>query len=170
MATHSSTLAWKIPCMEEPGRLQSMGSQRVRDRDDWATSLVQLLSFQSLFCFFFFFFANSMSRLSLALCMLIMYQSLLCDFSEYCINYDSKLLKIYHKDFPKKCFHFFFLIDNFGSVKFSRSVVSDSDISWTAACHHQLPELAQTYVHQVSNAIKLSHPLLSSSLPVFHLS
>ena len=26
MAPHSSTLAWKIPCMEEPGRLQSMGS------------------------------------------------------------------------------------------------------------------------------------------------
>ena len=30
MATHSSTLAWKIPWMEKPGRLQSMGSQRVR--------------------------------------------------------------------------------------------------------------------------------------------
>ena len=29
MATHSSTLAWKIPRMEKPGRLQSMGSQRV---------------------------------------------------------------------------------------------------------------------------------------------
>ena len=29
MATHSSTLAWKIPWMEEPSRLQSMGSQRV---------------------------------------------------------------------------------------------------------------------------------------------
>ena len=29
MATHSSTLAWKIPWREEPGRLQSMGSQRV---------------------------------------------------------------------------------------------------------------------------------------------
>ena len=29
MATHSSSLAWKIPWMEEPGRLQSMGSQRV---------------------------------------------------------------------------------------------------------------------------------------------
>ena len=27
MVTHSSTLAWKIPWMEEPGRLQSMGSQ-----------------------------------------------------------------------------------------------------------------------------------------------
>ena len=29
MATHSSTLAWKIPWTEEPGRLQSMGSRRV---------------------------------------------------------------------------------------------------------------------------------------------
>ena len=29
MAPHSSTLAWKIPRTEEPGRLQSMGSQRV---------------------------------------------------------------------------------------------------------------------------------------------
>ena len=37
MAPHSSTLAWKIPCMEEPGGLQSMGSLRVRH--DWATSL-----------------------------------------------------------------------------------------------------------------------------------
>ena len=30
MATHSSIRAWKIPWTEEPGRLQSMGSQRVR--------------------------------------------------------------------------------------------------------------------------------------------
>ena len=37
MATHSSILAWKIPWTEESGRLQSMGSQRVRH--DWATSL-----------------------------------------------------------------------------------------------------------------------------------
>ena len=29
LAPHSSTLAWKIPWTEEPGRLQSMGSQRV---------------------------------------------------------------------------------------------------------------------------------------------
>ena len=32
MATHSSTLAWKIPWMEKPGRLQSMGSQRAGTR------------------------------------------------------------------------------------------------------------------------------------------
>ena len=37
MAPHSSTLAWKIPRTEEPGRLQSMGSQRVGR--DWVTSL-----------------------------------------------------------------------------------------------------------------------------------
>ena len=42
MAPHSRTLAWKIPWMEQPGRLQSMGSLRVRR--DWATSL-SLLTF-----------------------------------------------------------------------------------------------------------------------------
>ena len=36
MATHSSTLAWKIPWTEEPGRLQSMGSKRVGH--NWATN------------------------------------------------------------------------------------------------------------------------------------
>ena len=42
MATHCSTLAWKIPWTEEPGSLQSMGSQRVRH--DLATSLSFFLS------------------------------------------------------------------------------------------------------------------------------
>ena len=59
MATHSSTLAWKISWTEEPCRLQSMGLQRVRH--DWMTSLtsdyftVQLAysTFHSLFVFFF---------------------------------------------------------------------------------------------------------------------
>ena len=37
MAPHSSTLAWKIPWMEEPSRLKSMGSFKVGQ--DWATSL-----------------------------------------------------------------------------------------------------------------------------------
>ena len=44
MTPHSSSLAWKIPWMEEPGGLQFMGSLRVGD--DWATSL-------SLFTFHF---------------------------------------------------------------------------------------------------------------------
>ena len=38
MPTGSTTLAWKMPCTEEPGRLQSIGSKRVID--DWATSLL----------------------------------------------------------------------------------------------------------------------------------
>ena len=42
MATHSSTLAWKIPWTEEPGRLQPIGLQRVGH--DWATCQYQCLS------------------------------------------------------------------------------------------------------------------------------
>ena len=42
MATHSSVLAWRIPGTAEPGRLQSMGSQRVIH--DWVTSLTQTLN------------------------------------------------------------------------------------------------------------------------------
>ena len=45
MAPHSSTPAWKIPWMEGPGGLQSMGSLRVRH--DWATSL-SLFTFMHL--------------------------------------------------------------------------------------------------------------------------
>ena len=40
--THSSTLAWKLPWTEEPGRLQSMGSLRIGH--DWMTSLSLFLS------------------------------------------------------------------------------------------------------------------------------
>ena len=60
MTTHSSTFAWKIARTEEPGRLQSMGSQRVRH--NWATSL----SFLSFFLWWFYsqFFKESPYRLS----------------------------------------------------------------------------------------------------------
>ena len=46
MAAHSSTLAWKIPWREEPGRLQSMRLQRVGH--DWATSLTTSAIFSSV--------------------------------------------------------------------------------------------------------------------------
>ena len=48
MATHSSTLGWKIPRAEEPCRLQSMESQRVGH--DWATSLHFFTSCFSSIC------------------------------------------------------------------------------------------------------------------------
>ena len=47
MPTHSSILAWRIPCIEEPGGLQSMGSQRVGH--NWVTSL-SLSFFLSFIC------------------------------------------------------------------------------------------------------------------------
>ena len=64
MALHSSTLAWKIPWTEEPGVLQSMGSQRVRyklvtEQLDWdMKSRLRLESSQNSdwdlnLCFFF---------------------------------------------------------------------------------------------------------------------
>ena len=46
MTTHSSILAWKIPGIEEPGRLQSMGLQRVRH--NWVTSLSRKTSTSAL--------------------------------------------------------------------------------------------------------------------------
>ena len=49
MAAHSSTLAWRIPWREEPGKLQSMGSQRVGH--NWAVSL-SLLRFHMDFSIF----------------------------------------------------------------------------------------------------------------------
>ena len=47
MATHSHTLAWKIPWMEKPGWLQSMGSLRVGHY--WATSVSLSIHFGVLF-------------------------------------------------------------------------------------------------------------------------
>ena len=42
MATHSSILAWKIPWKEEPGRLQSMGSQGVAKSWTWLSDFTSL--------------------------------------------------------------------------------------------------------------------------------
>ena len=48
MATHSSTLAWKISWTEEPGRLQSMGLLRVGH--DWSDLAVAAAVFESFKC------------------------------------------------------------------------------------------------------------------------
>ena len=57
MAIHSSTMAWKIPWTAEPGRLQSMASQRVGH--DWATS------FSLSFTYYLFSSVQSLSRVRL---------------------------------------------------------------------------------------------------------
>ena len=114
MATHSSTLAWKIPWMEDRGRLQSTGSQRVEH--DWTTSLSLSLS----------------------------------------VVESSDLLLI------NCCF----------SVTKSCSTFCDP-VDWTipdVPILHYLPELAQTHVRWVGDAIQPSHPLSSPSSPAFNLS
>ena len=52
MATHSSILAWRIPWTEEPGGLQSVGSQKVGQ--DWATN-TQYVTHSPLFCWVLIF-------------------------------------------------------------------------------------------------------------------
>ena len=53
MATHSSTLAWKIPWMEDPGRLQFMGLQRVgHDLVTKQYSFLNALRFEQKFSLF----------------------------------------------------------------------------------------------------------------------
>ena len=58
------------------------------------------------------------------------------------------------------------------SVQFSHSVLSSSlrTHGLRLSVHHQLPELTETHVHWVSDAIQPSHPLSSPSLPAFSLS
>ena len=51
MATHPSILAWEIPWTDEPGRLQSMGSQRVR-----LDTLVFILTLTLYYTYLLFFF------------------------------------------------------------------------------------------------------------------
>ena len=65
-------------------------------------------------------------------------------------------------------------VENLSSAQFSHSVMSTlcnpMDCSTPGfPVHHQVLELAQTHVHQVGNAIQLSHPLLSPSPPAFNL-
>ena len=66
----------------------------------------------------------------------------------------------------------FILYAEFSSVAQSCSTLCDTMYYSTPGfpVHHQLPELAQTHVYQVSDAIQPSHPLSSPSPPAFNLS
>ena len=67
------------------------------------------------------------------------------------------------------------LFTDISSVEFSQSVESDSlqphGLNTPGfPVHHQFPELTQTQVHQVDDAMQSSHPLVSPSPPAFNLS
>ena len=61
MAIHSSTLAWKIPWMEKPDRLQSMGFQRVGHALQFQEMIVELIMLMILVleCFAFIYFGRT---------------------------------------------------------------------------------------------------------------
>ena len=65
-------------------------------------------------------------------------------------------------------------IMSFSSVHFAQSCLTVCDPTNFSTpgflVHHKLPELAQTHIHQVSDAIQPSHPLSSPSPPTFNLS
>ena len=127
IATHSSILAWRIPWIEDPCRLPSTGSQRVRH--DW---IISTFSFHTLI------------------------------WDHFWVNYMLPILLMGR----------LFTVCQFSSVQ-SLSRVWLFVTPWIAACqasvHHQLPELAQTHVHWVGDAIQPSHTLSSPS-PSFKFS
>ena len=141
MATHSSILAWRIPRTEEPGRLWSTGRRVRHDWSDWAQQTAQhsTRSLRNRICI------EEMINPSL------LYQCLLTLELVFSVS------------------HYIFLGYQFSSVA---CVWLCSPMSCTTPgfpVHHQLPELVQTHVHWVGDAIQPSHPLSSPS-PAFNLS
>ena len=128
---------------EPPGKPRSVGSQRVRP--SWVTSTHFLLSHSALpFLRAHLSFWVSLGLISSheGLQLLMTVTTLFTDIS---------------------------------SVEFSQSVESDSlqphGLNTPGfPVHHQLPELTQTQVHQVDDAMQSSHPLVSPSPPAFNLS
>ena len=154
MAPHSSTLAWKIPWMEEPGGLPSMGSQRVGH--DRATSL-------SRFTFMHwgrkwqpapvFLPGESQGRWSLVGC---------------CLwgRTESDTTEATQQQQQQHA-----ISAQFSSVAQScPTLCSPMDCSTQGFPVHQLPELTQTHVHRVSDITQPSHPLSSPFPPAFNLS
>ena len=196
MAPHSSTLAWEIPWMEEPGRLQSVGSRRVGH--DWATSL-------SLFTFIHcrrkwqpnpeFLPGESQGRepgglpsmgshgvglmwLSSSSSSSRKVTSLLNRVYVYCY-YLLTLFISYKVNFGNTGSFLYFSCYTYCTYCRVSSVQSLSRIwLWDPMdcstpglpVHHQLPEFTQSHVHWVGDDIQPSHPLLSPSPPAFNLS
>ena len=162
MATHSSILAWRLPWMENPGELQSIGSQRAGyDWSDLAPAVYGLRHHEFAGCLVWLFraFWDSYPPPALAGA----YSSLgggrglregTLDHSNIFQIFLVSELLIYH------------------SVQFSSfaqlcpTLCDPMNHSMPSLpVDHQLPEFTQTHVHRVSDVIQPSHPLSSPSSP-----
>ena len=151
MAPDSSTLAWKIPWTEEPGRLQSMGSLKV-----W-TWLSNFTSFH------FHALEKEMATHSSVLAWRIPgtgEPGVLPSLGSHRVRHDWSALAAAAAA----------VIQTVQSLSHVR-LCSPMDCSTPGLpVHHQLPQFTQTHVHWVSDAIQPSHPLSSPSSPAFNLS
>ena len=161
MATHSSILAWRIPQTEEPGGIQSMGSQRVGH--DWVTN-----AFTTFQCDDHFEIHTNMDWILV-----------LFSWKEYngvCQSYLGKKVVLEFKFAVNSeifagnnYFHIAFLVLSvqFSSVAQSCPTLCNSMNRSTPGLpvHPHLPEFTQTHVHWVHDAIQPSHPRSSPSPP-----
>ena len=173
MVTHSSILAWRIPWTEEPGGLQSAGSQRVGH--NWATSLSLSLTRELDICPAFLIQVTWLVGLWLVASTTVSsswshFSSLLYKL----LNWSSQdLLPSAPQALKGKSSTWKMMSTyQFSSVsQFCPTLCNPMDCSTPGfPVHHQLLELAQTHVHRVSDAIQPSHPLSSPSPPAFDLS
>ena len=154
MAPHSSTLAWKIPWMEEPGRLQSMGSLE--------SDMTERLNVHfSLSC-------TGEGNGSPLQCSCL--ENPRDGGPWWAAVYGVAQSQTRLKQLSSSKGNIFE-----GSVQFSRSVMSYSLRSHEPqhaglSVYHQLPEFTQTHVHYVGDAVQPSHPLSSPSPPALSLS
>ena len=156
MATHSSIHDWEIPWTEEPGGLQSMGSQRVGH--ELATKQRALPSsyLDSL--------RNPHCTWKGTRTFPVMWMEIK---PQYC---GAPFLLVQCGEGVGKQGNLFTL--QFNSVAHScRTLCDPMDCSMPGfSVHHQLPEFTQTHVHRVSDAIQPSHPLSYPSPPAPNLS
>ena len=164
MAAHSSTLAWKIPWMEEPGRLQSMGSWRVRQDCDFT------------FTFHFHALEKEMATHSSVLAWRIpgtVEPGGLPSVGSHRVGHDWSNLAaaaiVWEENLTLALLSKGSVLSWF-NIQFSSVTQSCPTLCHPMNCrtpglpvHHQLPEFTQTHVHRVGDAIQSSHPLLSPS-------
>ena len=180
MALHSSTLAWKFPWMEEPGRLESMGSLRVK---------TQLRDFT--FTFHFHALEKEMATHSSVLAWRIpgMGEPGGLSMGSHRVGHDWSDLRAAALSSNRRkssesilrCYSWVIIL-NLAQITFSISCCCSVSHPCLTLCNHMdfstsgfpvlycLLEFAQTHVHWVSDAIHSSSPLSSPSPPAFNLS